>query len=111
MVAPKVEQTELPRTVREQLLASAPFRDGLAELARELGRDEAAVLGEVTGYLEEMVTGWSRHLIDLWVRLARLNVRRSYDAGLDLDQSQVEKVRAAAGDGPLVFLPSHKSNL
>ena len=104
-------QYKVPRLVREELLATERFRSGLAALAAELDRDEADVVAEATKYLEEMVTGWTRLLIDLSVRLGRYNFRRGYDPELDFDPEQVARLREAAAEHPLVFLPSHKSNL
>jgi glycerol-3-phosphate O-acyltransferase len=58
------ERYKLPRLVKDEIVASARFRDGVAGLAAELGRDEASVNMEVQGYLDEMVTGRSRMFID-----------------------------------------------
>jgi glycerol-3-phosphate O-acyltransferase len=102
---------KVPRLVREEILASPKFRSRLEQLAGELGRDPAEVAVEATGYLEEMVTGWTRLLIDLVVRMGRFNFERGYDAELDFDEGQVERLRAEAREHSLVFLPSHKSNL
>ena len=104
-------QYKVPRLVREELSSTARFRSGLRHLALELGRPEEEVTQEANEYLEEMVTGWTRLLIDLGVRLGRINFRRGYDPELDFDETQVARLREAAEKHPLVFLPSHKSNL
>src|SRR5436305_2803235 len=104
-------QYKVPRLVREELLERRRFRSGLRRLAEELGRSEEDVEAEVASYLKEMVTGWSRLLVDLVVRLGRYNFRRGYDPELDFDPAQVARLREAAEQHPLVFLPSHKSNL
>ena len=104
-------QYKVPRLVREDLLSTAAFRSGLRRLARELGRDEDEVTQEAVSYLEEMVTGWTRLLIDVGVRLGRYSFRRGYDPELDFDPAQVARLQEAAQNYPLVFLPSHKSNL
>ncbi|MET0728225.1 MAG: glycerol-3-phosphate 1-O-acyltransferase [Acidimicrobiales bacterium] len=104
-------QYKVPRLVREDLESTAHFRSGVSHLARELGRDEAEVMAEAVSYLEEMVTGWTRLLIDLSVRFGRYSFRRAYDPELDFDPGQVARLREAAAQHPLVFLPSHKSNL
>jgi glycerol-3-phosphate O-acyltransferase len=105
------EGTQDRRQVRDELLASERFRTGLKQLAADLGRDEAEVAAEAARYAEEMVTGWSRLFVNLGVRLGRFNFRRGYDPELDIDPAQLERLRTVAGDKPLVFLPSHKSNL
>jgi glycerol-3-phosphate O-acyltransferase len=104
-------QYKVPRLVREELLATARFRTALGQLARDLGRSEEEVTAEATSYLHEMVTGWSRLLVDLQVRIGRYNFRRSYDPQLDYDPDQVSRLREIARSHPVVFLPSHKSNL
>ncbi|MET0904226.1 MAG: glycerol-3-phosphate 1-O-acyltransferase [Acidimicrobiales bacterium] len=102
---------KVPRLVREELMATARFRDGVAALAAELERDEDEVRREAESYLEEMVTGWTRLLVDLYVRFGRHTFERGYEPELDLDPEQVARLQAVATDSPLVFLPSHKSNL
>ena len=102
---------KVPRLVREEILASVRFRAGLERLAAELGRDGDEVTLEASRYLEEMVTGWTRLLIDLGVRLGKYNFRRGYDPDLDFDPAQVMRLREVAERYPLVFAPSHKSNL
>ena len=97
--------------MRDELLASERFQAGLRRLAEELGRDEAEVSAEAARYAEEMVTGWSRLFVNVGVRLGQFTFRRGYDPELDIDPTQLEQLREVAGHKPLVFLPSHKSNL
>jgi glycerol-3-phosphate O-acyltransferase len=99
------------RAVCDGLLASTRFGTGLAELASQLGQDEAEVRADAARYAEEMVTGWSRTLVNLGVRLGRVNFKRGYDPQIDVDPSQVARVREMTAGRPVVFLPSHKSNL
>ena len=101
-----------PTPVRDDLLATEAFRTGLRDLAAELGRNEAEVAAEAARYADEMVTGWSRPL---------RRPRRSRSGRLNftprLRPRARHRPRAAragaevAADKPLVFLPSHKSNL
>jgi glycerol-3-phosphate O-acyltransferase len=104
------ERYKLPRLVKDEIVASARFRDGVARLAEELGRDEASVHREVEGYLDEMVTGRSRMFIDLIVRLGRLFYRQGYE-GFECEPAQLERVRAAARQHGVIVLPTHRSNL
>lgn len=104
-------QYKVPRLVREDLSATEHFRSGVRRLAAELQRDEDEVQAEATSYLEEMVTGWTRLFVDLGVRFGRYNFRRSYEPEIDFDPEQVARLHDAAAQHPLVFLPSHKSNL
>jgi glycerol-3-phosphate O-acyltransferase len=104
------ERYKLPRLVKDEILASARFQQGVARLAKELGRDEASVTEEVDRYLDEMVTGRSRMFIDLIVRLGRLFYRQGYE-GIECDPAQLERVRAAARRHGVIVLPTHRSNL
>jgi len=99
------------RSVLAAFLGSPPFRGGIRALASQLGRDPGEVEAEATQDADEMVTGWSPLLVDLGVRLGRLNFKRGYDPELDVEPAQVEQVRILAAGRPVVFLPSHKSNL
>jgi glycerol-3-phosphate O-acyltransferase len=104
------ERYKVPRLVKEEIVSSARYREGIAKLARDLGRDEDAVRRDVKRYLDEMVSGRSRMFIDLIVRLGRLFYRQGYE-GIDCEPSQVERVRDAARHHGLVVLPTHRSNL
>ena len=104
-------QYKVPRMVREDLSSGVRFQSGLAELAASLGRPLSEVRQESTGYLDEMVTGYGRLLIDLSARLGRFVYRQGYDLRLDYDPEQVERVRSALGDHPAVILPTHRSML
>jgi glycerol-3-phosphate O-acyltransferase len=99
------------RAVRDGLIASKRFQDGLRDLASDLGRSEADVAADASRYADEMVTGWSRAFVDLGVRLGRFNFKRGYDPEIDVAPAQIERIKELVGTGPVVFLPSHKSNL
>jgi len=102
-------QYKVPRMVREDLASGTRFQAGLSELAGEMGRSFADVRAEAFGYLDEMVTGYGRLLIDLGARLGRAVYRVGYDACLDYDDDQIARARKALGEHPAVILPTHKS--
>lgn len=102
---------KVPRMVRNDLASTVRFQTGLAELAAELGRPVAEVRAEADRYLEEMVTGYGRLLIDLWSRFGRFVYSLGYDEHLDFDSSQVERTRRSLAGHPAVILPTHKSML
>jgi glycerol-3-phosphate O-acyltransferase len=104
------ERYTVPRLVRNAIQNHAQFRDGVELLARELGREVADVEREVVAYLDEMVTGRSRLLIDFVTRLGRFFYRRGYDA-IDCDPEQIEMVREASRRHGIVVLPTHRSHL
>ena len=98
-----------PRAAVHEVLTSRPFVDGATQLAGRLDRTTDAVLTEAQGYLEEMASEERPLAVDLWARLARLLHSRAYD--LRVDAAQIRQVRDLATRHPLVFLPSHRSNL
>jgi glycerol-3-phosphate O-acyltransferase len=104
-------QYKVPRLVREEITASSEFRAGAQQLAGELGRDPAAVWADVQRCLDEMVTGYSRFLLDLMARAGQLMKRPTYGDEIDYDRGQVERVRDELRRHAAVILPSHKSNL
>jgi glycerol-3-phosphate O-acyltransferase len=100
---------KLPQDVKAQLIAEERFARGLAELAHELDRPAAEVRAQALGYLEEMATTQSPIFRELWARWARLMYSRAYE--LTYDQAAVDRLRELGSTHPLVFLPTHKSNL
>ncbi|HLI24448.1 MAG TPA: hypothetical protein VKU91_05805, partial [Acidimicrobiales bacterium] len=104
-------QYKVPRMVREDLASSVRFQAGVEELAAELGRPPEEVRAEAERYLQEMVTGFGRVLIDLWARFGRFVYSLGYDRQLDYDREQVDRVSRALSEHPAVVLPTHKSML
>src|SRR5262245_13145210 len=104
-------QYKVPRLVREEIGASPDFRAGAAQLTIELDRDPAEVWAEIEADLDEMVTGYSRFLLDIMARWGQVLKRSSYGDEVDYDPAQVERVRDEINRHAAVMLPSHKSNL
>ena len=100
---------KVPRDVEDELVGGRAFEDGLRDLADRLGRSPDEVRGEALEYLEEMSSTQSPVARELWARLARFLYSRAYD--LSFSAAAVERIRALGREHPLVFLPSHKSNL
>ena len=69
---------KLPRLVREEILASRRYSDGVEALSRRLDRPVEAVEAEAAEYLREMVATPSRMIVDVGVQFARLANRRKY---------------------------------
>ncbi len=99
-----------PSLVREEILASRRFRDGLSRVRREPGQDPPSLeqAGEI---LDELAAGWSRLLIDVVPTVGRLIFQRGFDPHIDYDQAQVERMRAALHRYPGILLWSHRSYL
>lgn len=101
---------KVPRLVHEELLARPAFRGGVARLARELGRPEPEVMREAAGYLAEIAASHSTYVIDLVAHVIHYLYSLGYSA-LEYDQAQLDHIATLAQRHPIVFLPSHKSNL
>jgi glycerol-3-phosphate O-acyltransferase len=101
---------KVPRFVREEIVARPAFRGGVARLAHRLGRREAALLREAERYLGEIAATHSPHVMDLVANLIRWAYRRGYGA-LQYEPAELERVSTLGQRHPVVFLPSHKSNL
>lgn len=101
---------KVPKLVREDILARPAFRAGVARLARETGRDEAKVSAEAAGYLREIAATHSPHVIDLTAHLIHVLYTQGYGA-LHFDRERLSELFSLTQRYPVVFLPSHKSNL
>jgi glycerol-3-phosphate O-acyltransferase len=102
---------KVPRFVREEVLSRPALRGELARLAGQLGQDEARVSRDAARYLKEIAASHSPFVIDLVVQLWRQLTQRGYDELIRFDPAAVERVRILSQQHPVVFLPSHKSNL
>jgi glycerol-3-phosphate O-acyltransferase len=100
---------KVPQDVKEQMVGSRRFEDGIAALAQQLGRPSMEVRMEALGYLEEMACTQSPLVRELWARWARAMYARAYE--LCFDAAAVQRLRDLGARHPLVFLPTHKSNL
>src|SRR5262245_10974004 len=102
---------KVPRLVHEDVLQRPAFRGGLARIAHELGRAPDAVAREASRDLREIAATHSPFVIDLVAHGIRLLYTRGYGEALHYDRGQLEALKALAQQHPVVFLPSHKSNL
>jgi glycerol-3-phosphate O-acyltransferase len=102
---------KVARFVDEDILSRPAFRGGVTRLARQLGRKESSVAREASRYLREIAASQSPFVIDLVVQLWHLMYSRGYGDVLDYDHDELEGLSALAQQHPVVFLPTHKSNL
>ncbi|MDX1650260.1 MAG: 1-acyl-sn-glycerol-3-phosphate acyltransferase, partial [Myxococcota bacterium] len=102
---------KVPRFVHEDILARPAFKGSLVRLARETGRSDARVLKEAERCLREIAATHSPFVIDLVVQLWKTLYSRGYGEVLHYDDSEIDRVRALSEQHPVVFLPTHKSNL
>jgi glycerol-3-phosphate O-acyltransferase len=100
---------KVPQDVKDQMVSGRRFEDGIVVLAEQLGRPSAEVRTEALGYLEEMACTQSPLVRELWASWARAMYARAYE--LCFDDAAIERLRKLGDSHPLVFLPTHKSNL
>jgi len=101
---------KVPRFVTEDITARPAFRGVVARLAAALGTPEATLQRQAAADLREIAATHSPYVIDLTARLIHLLYSRGY-SGIHYDHEQLQRVFALGQRHPLVFLPTHKSNL
>jgi glycerol-3-phosphate O-acyltransferase len=102
---------KVPRLVHEDILGRPAFRGGLALLAREHGRRISRVEREAARDLREIAATHSTFVIDLAAQLIRMMYTRGYGESLHYDREKLARIQSLAQRHPVVFLPTHKSNL
>jgi len=101
---------KVPRFVREEILRRPAFRAALERLTRTEGRPVAAIARESAKYLTEIAASHSRFVIDLVAHLIHLMYTRGYGE-LVYESDEMARVATLSQQHPVVFLPTHKSNL
>jgi glycerol-3-phosphate O-acyltransferase len=102
---------KVPRFVHEAILSRPGFQGGMARKAWELARGVGEVSAEARSCLREIAATHSPYVIDLTAQLCRVLYRRGYGDNVRYDREKLENIYALAQRHPVVFLPSHKSNL
>lgn len=97
-----------PQRAVDEIVADRRFQEAAEDLAARLGRQPSGVLADARAYLEEFSTEQHRAARDVWARWSSF-LHRAYE--VKVDPEQVERIRELAAEHPLVFLPSHRSNL
>jgi glycerol-3-phosphate O-acyltransferase len=101
------DRYKVPRQVVEQITASSRFRGKVADLATKLGRNEAEVMAGAREALNELVTVQSPAAIDVFRTVAAPMHARTWK--VQVDTSNLERLRALNKEKALVFLPAHRS--
>ncbi|MFO0690948.1 MAG: glycerol-3-phosphate 1-O-acyltransferase [Myxococcota bacterium] len=112
---------KVPRLVHEAILGRPGFRGGLDRIARARGdlrpgtREGAKALArigaEAARDLREIAATHSPLVIDLVNQAIRWLYTRGYDAKLAYDEAMMKRIARLEERHPVVFLPTHKSNL
>jgi glycerol-3-phosphate O-acyltransferase len=101
---------KVPRFVSESILERPAFQGGLMRLAPQLDGSPADVAQEAARDLREIAATHSPYVIDLTAELIRVLYSRGYSA-IHYDRADLARIYQLAQRHPVVFLPSHKSNL
>ena len=101
---------KVPRLIKQDILADAAFRKGLAGAARRAGIAPGQARSRARRYLKEIAAAHSPFVIDLVAAATRLLYRRGYEA-INYDPAELEQVARLAARYPVAFLPSHRSNM
>ncbi len=102
---------KVPRLIREEILERPAFRGGLQRIAHEAGVPLARATKLAQRYLAEIAAAHSPFVIDLASVLIRWIYTRSYSEELQYDREKLAGIAKLAQRHPVVFLPTHKSNL
>lgn len=102
---------KVPRLVREEILERPAFRDGLQRVASETGIPLPRATKTAHRYLREIAAAHSPFVIDLVSNWIRWSYTRSYGEDLHYDREQLASIAKLSQLHPVVFLPTHKSNL
>jgi len=116
---------KVPRLVHEEILGRPGFRGGLSRIvatnrsdaapehAREAStsRALAAITAEAASDLREIAATHSPLVIDLVNHAIRWLYTRGYDEKLVYDEAMMKRIASLEELHPVVFLPTHKSNL
>jgi glycerol-3-phosphate O-acyltransferase len=101
---------KVPKFVHEELTARPDFRAGAVSAGEAMGLDPEQSLGKAAAYLSEMAASHSTFLIDLIANAIHALYRQGYGE-IRYDRADLAAIAALGHDHPIVFLPSHRSNM
>jgi len=101
---------KIPRFVPEAILSRGELAATLAEYADQTGTDPAEVRRGAERYLKEIAATHSPYVIDLIANAIHTLYSQGY-RGIRYAEEEVRKIAALGEESPVVFLPSHRSNL
>jgi glycerol-3-phosphate O-acyltransferase len=101
---------KVPKFVMEDITGRGSFRDELVRLAPSAGIAPERAIGRGARYLREIAATHSPYLIDIIANGIHWLYRQGYGR-IDYDTEQFRQLYRLGEEHPLVFLPSHKSQL
>ena len=101
---------KIPRFVPEAILSRKEFLDAVDRISMEANGDIEAGRAKAERYLREIAATHSPYVIDLIANGIHKLYSQGY-SGIRYDQEQMRKVAELGQEHPVIFLPSHRSNL
>jgi glycerol-3-phosphate O-acyltransferase len=101
---------KIPRFVREAILSRGEFALALNDYARKTGIDQTEARLQAERYLKEIAATHSPYVIDLLAKAIHTLYSQGY-GDIRYTDEEVRKIAALGQENPIVFLPSHRSNL
>ncbi|MDH5420214.1 MAG: glycerol-3-phosphate 1-O-acyltransferase [Acidimicrobiia bacterium] len=101
---------KVPKFLTEEIVRTGSFRDGISRLSTETGKAYAAVHKEALKNLREIAASHSPLVIDLAANLINRLYRQGYGS-INYDPAHLNRLYQLGEQHPLIFLPSHKSQL
>lgn len=101
---------KIPRFVPEAILSRRDFVEQVDLFAQEARLDADTALNDAEKYLREIAATPSPYVIDLIANAIHALYRQGYGA-INYDDGEVAKIAELGHSNPVVFLPSHRSNL
>lgn len=101
---------KVPRFVSDETTSSGSFTDGLSQLSDELGKPYPSLSAQAKRYIKEIAARHSTVAIDLIANLIHVLYRQGYGR-IHYDADHLKELYQASETAPLVFLPSHTSQL
>jgi glycerol-3-phosphate O-acyltransferase len=101
---------KVPKFVRDEILGRSEFRDGVLRVAAETGMPPEIAFARARYYLGEMAASHSPFLIDVIANAIHWIYRQGYGA-IIYDPEALREIATLGEEHPIVFLPSHRSNL
>ena len=101
---------KIPRFVPEAILARREFVDAVATAAAESGMDPEKAMKKAERYLHEIAATHSPYVIDIIANGIHSLYTQGY-GGIHYRDEEVQRIAELGQTNPLVFLPSHRSNL
>lgn len=102
---------KVPRFVHESIVERPAFQGTVAQLAWEMGSNTAEIGHRAASDLREIAATHSPYMIDLAAQFCRTLYTQGYAKKLDYDRRTLERIYTVGQRHPVVFLPSHRSNL